>query len=270
MGYLEYTHRSKILGRNTKIAAFIPSLDQKGASLEDVYPADVVFPVLYLMHGGSHDSGSWFHTTMVETYAQEKQLMLVSCDLEASWCANTIYGDAFFDYVTKEVMLIAQRLFHASPLREDNFIAGFSMGGHCAMKIALRCPEKFSSCFAMSGAKDAVKMRKLAASMGITPGVKEDYTLGPIDEMYGKENDLLDLARELSEKEGLKPKLYTSCGTEDYGFSLCKEYADYLDQLGLDHHFYTVSGKHDMLCGDETVKLAIRKVFEINPPHKLI
>lgn len=269
MGYLEYNFRSKILGRHTTISIFIPSLDRMGATLEETYPADIVFPVLYLMHGGSHDSRSWFHTTMVETYAQEKQLMLVSADLEASWCANTVYGEAFYDYVTQEVMLVAQRLFHASPEREDNFIAGFSMGGYCAMKIGLRNPDKFAACFGMSGAKDSVKMRQLASSMGITPGVKENYTLGRIDEMYGTENDLLHLAKLLSEKEDVKTKYYTSCGQEDYGYALCKEFADYLDQLGLTHEFFPVHGKHDMLCGDETIRMAIRDVFEINPPHKL-
>ena len=240
MGYFEYTFRSKILGRNTKMAVFIPTLGGKNAkTLDECYPENIVFPTLYLMHGGGGDCSSWFHNTMVEVYAQEKGLMLVSADLQESFCSNTLYGYDFYDFFTEEVMLIAQRLFHSSPLRKDNFVAGFSMGGHCAMKVGLRSPEKFAACFGMSGAKDIVKMQKLAADMGISTLVKERYTFGPIDEIYGSENDLLHLAKSLAESDRPKPMIYTSCGLEDYGITLCREFKEHLDSVGLKNEFFS-------------------------------
>jgi putative tributyrin esterase len=46
--------------------------------------------------------------------------------------------------------------FHLSDKREDNFIAGLSMGGYSAFKSALRCPEKYIAAASLSGVLDII------------------------------------------------------------------------------------------------------------------
>lgn len=44
-----------------------------------------------------------------------------------------------------------------SAKREDNFVAGLSMGGYGAVKAALTCPDKYFACASLSGSLDITR-----------------------------------------------------------------------------------------------------------------
>ena len=53
-------------------------------------------------------------------------------------------GALYYTYVTEELFRVLPTLFPLSTKREDNFVAGLSMGSHGAMKIAVNHPEPVS------------------------------------------------------------------------------------------------------------------------------
>ena len=237
---------------------------------ERTYPENYRFPTVYLMHGGGESCTAWYRNTKVERYAQEMGCMTVSVDLFNSFGCNMYYGYQYMTYVIEEVMRVVQRYFPSSPKREDNFILGFSMGAHAAMKYALNYPEKFAGVFAMSGAKDIVKMMKLAKEILGSDGRTEFADFGPDERIPGSENDLLHLAKALAESDRPRPLIFHSCGESDYGLELCKEFRDYLDSVGLENTFYTVPGVHDYYYTDNMVRKAICECFPIRSKDVLL
>ena len=239
------------------------------STVENSYPPDIKFPTLYLCHGGSCCCSSYIRETNIERYADDKMLMTVSCELEESFASDMVYGRKYFTFLTEEVPALVQSWFPSSTKREDNFIAGFSMGAHSALKAALRCPEKYAAVWAMSGAKDIVKMRKLAAEIGFTNGDPEFWAFGSRtpEDMLGTENDLLHLAAELGKTSKPRPMIVTSCGTLDYGMEYCIEMHNHLTSCGLDNTFIKAEGHvHDYEYVDAMFKKLVYEVFPINVP----
>ena len=57
-----------------------------------------------------------------------------------------------WDYLTEELMPLVYNWFPASSKREDNFIAGLSMGGSGAIQYAVGHPDKFAAAAILSNA----------------------------------------------------------------------------------------------------------------------
>lgn len=55
-----------------------------------------------------------------------------------------------YDYLTEELMPLIYGWFPASDRREDNFIAGLSMGGRGAIKYTVNHPELFAAAAVLS------------------------------------------------------------------------------------------------------------------------
>ena len=168
------------------------------------------------------------------------------------------HGRKYFTFASEELPLLVQSHFPSSPKREDNFVAGFSMGGHSAMKIALRCPERFAAICSMSGAKDQVKMHRFVKEVlknGASFELIED-AFGPIDDsLYGTENDLLWLAEQLAASDRPKPRIMLTCGTDDYGYDFAYDFKKHLDKVGLENTFYDYPGCiHDYHYANQAIR----------------
>ena len=71
---------------------------------------------------------------------------------DLAWYTNTNYGHRYYDAIVKELPEVLQRFFpNMSRKREKTFIAGLSMGGYGAYKIALKT-NRFSYAASFSGA----------------------------------------------------------------------------------------------------------------------
>ena len=157
MGVIHYDYYSAVLNCATRITITLPDISRgplRGKSLDEIYKPGRKFPTLYLCHGGTGDSTTWYRNTQLELFLNEKNMMSVSIDAPETFYCDMKYGRPYFTYLTEEIPRLIQTLFPSSPLRKDNFIMGFSMGAHGAMKAALRCPDKFAAVMSISGAKD--------------------------------------------------------------------------------------------------------------------
>lgn len=97
--------------------------------------------VLYLLHGYSDDHSIWMRRTSVERYAAEHNLAVIMPAVNHSFYVNEYQGERYGDYVSEELPCTMQRFFRLSDRPEDTFVAGLSMGGYGAMRLALSIPS---------------------------------------------------------------------------------------------------------------------------------
>lgn len=209
---------SKELFRSVNVNVLLPTPD----SNNDFFDSPTVFPkpgqkyqVLWLLHGISADESDWQRFSSVERYAQGKNVAVVMPDGYNSMYVDNPWGGKYFSYLTQELPTILCSLLPLSAKREDNFIAGLSMGGYGAFRAALLKPERYAAAASLSG---GLTQKKLAVS-GIQKQVlawrKNAY--GPNEEYFVPEQHDLQVILENQLRQGVElPRLYECCGTEDF------------------------------------------------------
>src|SRR5699024_3961991 len=149
-------------------------------------------PVLYLLHGLSDDCTIWERRTSIERYATEKGIAVVMPEVRRSFYADEAVGEKYWTFIAEELPELIARTFRISTAREDTFVAGQSLGGFAAVKLALNHPERFAAAARLSGVLGAARL-----DLGWT----------------GTEDDLLGLLAQAD--PAALPSLFLDCGTED-------------------------------------------------------
>ncbi|MBR3296011.1 MAG: prolyl oligopeptidase family serine peptidase [Clostridia bacterium] len=186
--------------------------------------------ILYLLHGAQGSSHSWPSSSNVERflYESERNMMIVMPTMKTNYYQDHKIGDRYYTYVAEELPKYIESLFNVTHKRENTYVAGLSMGGYGAMKIALRNPEKFCFGASFSGAVD---MRKLVKNR-IDDNPRYKPMFGSYEEFENSEDDL-EYLLERNVKEGRPlPKLYVSCGTADGLLDSSIYFADKAKSLG--------------------------------------
>lgn len=103
--------------------------------------------VLWLLHGAMENYDTFLVSAGIEQTMQAyKDVMVVIPNALNSDYANHAEfanGYLFTDFFFRELMPFIYRTFPASDKREDNVIAGYSMGGAGALMLGLHRPELF-------------------------------------------------------------------------------------------------------------------------------
>lgn len=198
-------------------------------------------PNLYLLHGLSDDYTYWHRQTLIERYADELGICVIMPDGGTSFYSDTKHGYAYYSCIVNDIMRSAKELFGISDKREHNFIAGNSMGGYGAFKIALRNPDKFAGCIALSGVLDIVRHVKNGEWRDIFTGIwGEDYR----ETVPGGEEDLFALIDSFSDPAKPKPKLCSICGTDDFLLSDSRNFDEHIRGKGFDYTYEEHPGSH--------------------------
>ena len=100
--------------------------------------------VLWLLHGLSDDATAWLRYSNIDRYAMENDLVVVMPSVNRSMYCDHVLGQNYFTYIAEELPEYLSLVFGLSREREQNFIAGLSMGGFGAMRIALTYPERYA------------------------------------------------------------------------------------------------------------------------------
>jgi putative tributyrin esterase len=184
------------------------------------------FPVLYLLHGLSDDHTAWLRYTSVERYAAAAGLAVVMPAVNRSFYANMAAGPRYWDFVADELPEIVGRFFRVSQDPAHTYVAGLSMGGYGAMKLALSRPERFAAAATMSGALDLQEVSTRPERAGLLDPIFGD-TIPDDADLFA----LLDAA----EVETL-PRLHVSTGTEDHPGLVAgnRKFAAALEKKGAD------------------------------------
>ena len=180
----------------------------------------------------------------MERYVAPLGLAVVMPNVHRSFYTNMRHGYRYWDFVSQELLEKARGFFPSSSAREDNFVAGLSMGGHGAFKLALSLPETFAAAASLSGVADVGEFRQARA---------HDFELifGSTGPERGSEHDLFRLASTVAASPATspRPRLYQCCGTEDFLLAQNRSLRDHLQPLGLDYLMKRVQGFTTGLLG---------------------
>ena len=253
---------SVTLCNHVDVDILLPSMGDNDAylckDLDRIYEKKT-YPVLYLLHGALDDRTMWVRNTSIETYAQEKELVVVMPSAQNSFYVNAKAGLNYYSFVADELPKVIAKYFPISEKREDTFIAGYSMGGYGATRIALGNPERFASFADLSGAVDPETLEPLMSEMGFD-FFRYDLIFGGADKVKGSKNDVYQLAADLKDAV-LKPEVHIYCGLDDSAnHKMNLKLYETLKDNGFTAHFTDGPGGHDWAYWDKSIRDYISKI----------
>lgn len=232
MAFIQCDFASDALGFAHSMNVILPQnarsqIGMKGSAVEGK------IPTLYLLHGMSDDHTIWMRRTSIERYVASLGIAVVMPAVHRSFYTDMHDGGKYWTFVSEELPAIARSFFPLSDKREDNFVAGLSMGGYGAIKMALRKPDCFAAGASLSGALDLKAwLNRDTDQKG--PGPEMLRVFGPEGSPQRKFGDLFDAAKEVLDSNGPKPMLYQACGTDDFLYDQNIRFRDHLMTIGYD------------------------------------
>lgn len=204
-----------------------------GATTADAYPT------VYLLHGYSGDQDDWSRKIQprLGEYADKYGMVLVMPDGGDYWYIDSpVRADVKMEsFITDELVPYIDATCPTIPERGERAITGLSMGGHGALRIAMRHPELFGAAGSMSGAVD------LSALVGRfkTSGVLGDPVA---DKKRWAEYSVMTQARELAPGT---LSIILDCGESDPFAKMNAALHQLLTERGVDHAYTSRPGTHN-------------------------
>lgn len=217
--------------------------------------------VLYLLHGLSDDHTIWSRRTSIERYASDYNLAVVMPDAYKSFYCDMAHGSDYWTFLSDELPMLIQRWLKVSDDPAQTFVAGLSMGGYGAVKLALGNPGQYAAAASIFGALDLAahiedewndtRMRTFQAVFGDTASIKDS------------DNDLI---AQLGKLEAVpSTNFYICVGTEDYLYQDSVTFRDAAIKTGLNVTYEEDTGEHEWGFVDRY----IQRVLEWLPIEKL-
>jgi putative tributyrin esterase len=218
------------------------------------------YRTLYLLHGHSDDHTAWTRWSSIEKYAQGLNLVVVMPAVHLSFYNDMTYGGAYWQFISEEIPALIRDMYSLSAARKDNFVAGLSMGGYGAFKLALTYPERFAAAASLSGALD---IREVVGGRNETneewlKGMRNVF--GDLSKVPGSKHDLFALAKKAA-KLRVQPRLYQCCGTEDMLYADNVRFHDAVRRLPLDLTYEEGPGDHNWAYWDMMIQRVLTWMF---------
>ena len=265
MSILTYNFESEYLNNNHEVTVILPD-KPRAQTPQEFYRSGRKYKVLWLLHGTFGDHSDWVRKTNIEMYATEHNLVVVmpsALNSNYSNWDNCMMGFGMYDYLTEELMPLIYGWFPVSDKREDNFIAGLSMGGRGTIKYAVNHPDKFAAAAVLSAAPVDFSLispgnpnmmldssnSRTAASIENAGGL-EAYQNGP-ENVWAVIDKLAPT--------GKLPRLMFACGTEDaLIYENLKVFRQHCQEIGLACHWFIKEGyRHEWRFWDLAIQEAL-------------
>lgn len=204
-------------------------------------------PVLYLLHGLSDDHTIWQRRTAIERYVSSYYLAVVMPNAHRSFYTNMKAGRQYFTYMTDELPRLMESFFPFSNCREDRFVAGLSMGGYGAFKMAINLPERYAAGASLSGVLDIAGA--WARNSDFFPDVFGDGVVNPPDNVLASVDKLV-----VETPKRKWPKLFQFCGTEDFLYQDNLLFQAHVKKAGLPVEFREGPGGHSWDIWDTRIQ----------------
>jgi putative tributyrin esterase len=221
--------------------------------------SDGKIPTLYLLHGMSDDHTIWQRRTSIERYISEMGIAVVMPTTHLGWYTNMARGHRYWTFISEELPQICRSFFNnLSIKREENFVAGLSMGGYGALKMGLAASETFGAVAALSAATD---VKDICTNL-IKEGEKNywENVFGDLSQVENSDSDLFALANNLKASGKPLPKVYMWCGTEDFLYHQNVKMKNHLTNLGFDLTYEESPGDHQWKYWDEKIQTVLKWV----------
>ena len=223
---------SVALNREMQYRVVLPTSVSAGQKLQ----------VVYLLHGADGDFHDWTNYSDVAHFA-ELGLLLVMPEGGYSYYTNSVEQprDRYEDYIVNDLIADVEARFPVATGRPNRAIAGVSMGGFGAVKLALRHPELFA--FA-GGISPAVEVTHRSFSIRRLQQSRHFVSIfGPAGSQARRDNDPFALARSADPEK--IPYFFLTCGEQEGLLPPNREFAALLAQRHFRYEFHAVPGGHD-------------------------
>lgn len=245
-----FSFSSKYLDTEPQVAVALPSRRQ-AASDKEIWQLDSKFKTLYLLHGAGDNQSVWSRLTNIEWYCEQYNVAVVMPFGAMSFYTDMLHGQRYWTYLSEELPRYMQAIFPLSDKREDNFVAGNSMGGYGAFKLALSCPERFAAAASLSGALNMnAEIEKVQTESAASP--KPARLMNTIQNVFGgiegfrdTPNDLFWLIRRNLQEGRPMPRLYQCVGTEDFLYEYNQDFRRFTEEQGVAVTYAEQPGRHD-------------------------
>jgi S-formylglutathione hydrolase FrmB len=217
--------------------------------------------VLYLLHGLTDDHTIWHRRTSIERYSQDYNLIVVMPDAYKSFYCNMTHGSSYWTFCAEELPILIKRWFNISNDWKNTFVAGLSMGGYGAVKLAMECPGQYGAAASLSGALD------------LASHINDDFyehrvrtfeaVFGDIQSLPNSNHDLIAQLSKM--KKVPETEFFVCVGTEDYLYQDSVSFRDKARTAGLRLTYEELPGEHKWDFWDRT----IQHVLEWLPIEKL-
>lgn len=236
--------------------------------------------VLWLLHGATNGPDDWLLETNLARYVKNRNLMVVlPSALNSDYSNYSVFANGFNfqDFFLDELMPMVYSWFPASSKREDNYIAGYSMGGTGAMQFGFIHPELFNGIGIFSSAPRDVDALRSVRSMkspewriegkdgtrfpGVYPPCYNDKEINMIAK-YPTVGDFLDSPENTWDrfidavKGGNLPRILVSVGSEDRCLKRVERFRLLAEEIGAENiTFDVIEGyAHEIACWDEAIQ----------------
>lgn len=262
MALMHLSFTSKFLCGTTDINVILPDLPY-GKEPKDFYGSKEKYKVLWLLHGTFGDYSDWLRKSNVELYACEKNVVVVMPSaMNSNYIDWKTFGMGYnvYSYFFEELMPLVYSWFPVSQKREDNFIAGLSMGGRGTCVFAFSHPELFAGAYSFSSAPNELQEPDLSnpfaareVSLINNFGGMEGYKKSPLN--------LWDIITENMKKGVSMPKMYFACGDKDpIAYKGFLGFRDYAKEIGFDAQFFEIPGySHEWRFWDLCIQDALAR-----------
>ncbi len=241
------------------------------------------YPVAYYLHGLTGSETNWTKNGRLDSTAAVleasggPELILVMPDGDDGWYLNWIATDSYdgcvaekraesasycvqsanyADYVARDIVAFIDGKYRTKAAREHRGIAGLSMGGFGALKLALQYPTVFAAAASHSGVvspllngltrdDNPIYATKIDSSFMMNRGFRLSFlkALGA-DVAIWSANDPAALVRALHQSKTALPALYIDCGTEDNLITQNRALHRDLETLKVPHQYHEHPGAH--------------------------
>ena len=185
---------------NTNVYVILPNTAVDFLANGVRYNEDGELKVVWLLHGMGDDYTGWLRYSNLERYALARGIAVVCPSVHAQcFYSNMTKGLAYYDYIADELPAFMKETFpQFSQKREDNYVAGLSMGGYGALKFGLSRPDQYCRIGCLSGG-NFIEMQlppEDEAEDFLTPfygGARNAFGTEKLGDAAGTEHDLKHL-----------------------------------------------------------------------------
>ena len=189
------------------------------------------FSVLMQLHGLGDDCDTWLERSNLVRYVAELPFVVLLPDGGTSAYLNWKASDRLNQHRYEDLLMhdIPTHLRRYANVADRPWaIGGLSMGGYGAVRLGIKYPDYFASIYAHSSA-----FRIDEALEALDPALVDDV----------EDANVYRHAEALA-KCDQRPVLAFDCGIDDRLIGHNRRFHQYLDGLGIEHHYAEFSGGH--------------------------
>lgn len=264
MALLQVDYLSKSLSRIVTVHMYIPNDIQPEFSSGNPHYQRAT-KTLYLLHGFSGNSTDWVTgSNAMDLSRRYNMAIIMPCGDNSFYVDRKGTGNAYETFIVQELYEYVSKNFGLSPLQEDNFIGGLSMGGFGAIRLGAKYNDKYGAVFGLSSAMIIHDIAgKKAEDIENMPIQIADYhyyenIFGNLDYLVDSDYNPEFIIKSKVEKGKKIQPIFLACGTEDALLEQNRNYRDFLQTQNIDLTYCESKGNHDWQFWTEYLEPAIK------------